>query len=126
LPFPAAWRQAWRQRQRALVQALEAAPTMDRIVLLKGWLTAGLVALRTGDLAVAEAQIGQAMHLASQKTLSAGASAWVGAAKLLQMQLAIARGQTATAREHRDAARAQFAGTLPADHWLRQYLPSEL
>lgn len=110
-------------RRRKLLEAMDAAPRMNRIVLLKGRLVAGLAALRIGEIDGASAQADIALQLTAQKDSATGVSAWVGVTEVLQAKIATAKDAPDVANQHYAAARRQFEGTLPAAHWLRAQIP---
>jgi serine/threonine-protein kinase len=104
------------------LDALEAAliEGAPRLVLLQGFLAAGLGRLEQGDPERARPHAEQALKLAGAKVIDGQTSAWVGAAQLLLARLAMAEDDRPAARSHLALASAQFADTLNADHRWRQ------
>lgn len=107
------------ERRKALDQALEAAPNVDRIVALKAHLVAGLAAIEINDRDDATTHANQALALAELKVLTGKTSAWVGAAELLFSKKEYAAKKHSLAREHLDKAIEHLDSTLAANHWLR-------
>jgi serine/threonine-protein kinase len=103
---------------RASLDAAMQAPGLSRVALLNAHITAASGALASIDLENARKHTALALSMARSQRTRDQASAWIGAARLVQAKIALAAGETAEAAAALTEAREQLEGSVePLQPW---------